>query len=630
MYPLNTHIMKRSFCSLLWTLTLLLPIFCLDSCTADVNLNDIDSKAEFDLNVAVPVGSMTVTINDILGTSGIEHLYIDTLDDQGVLVYKDTLSIKNNYHKIDLSQYISTTSLSMNVYDKLKNIPIMHDHKIMGNSSIPIQLDFPLVLKLSGINSNLANERLDSAQIKNASFVSTISSEDLPIKWEWIDKVAIELGDNFSRKAGNDIVVYTRGDGYGFDEQITTIIDEFSLCLMKEQNPVDYYDNALDSCSFVVHLHITIPTEAGEIYIPEDAAFHYELDVQFIDYHAVWGMFAPTGDLYSDNLLYLKDDIDSWSLFEESRLPFAAPTVELSMTTKVAGAMEITTDYLFLQEEDTGEKVYATFNGDTTFVHRFSEDEYLSLNSAIGDSAVISIHLDNTPERGHIDRLFSIKPDYLGYKAHLGFDTEETPQIRIVPFTDVDFDIAYSLPFSFNEGLYIHYKDTLADINLSKVTLDSLYASAQIVDTIKTGDVKLYLKVQNTIPVRIKGVLCCLDENGREIMDPLNPSQPFRLTDSDTILISAPEYTLDNGCWVMKEPGVVTNIVSLGKEQLDVLSDIRRICFAVILDNESLQYAYQQGNFNIKLSPEQEVKVSIGLTTEIDAILDFGGNDTTK
>lgn len=623
MYSLNTHIMKRSFYFLLWTQTLLLPI-CLNSCKADINLNDIDPKAELNLNMAVPIGSMSITISDLLETNNIEHLYIDSLDNKGVFVYKDTLRKRTSYHKIDLSQYISKTSLIMNVYDKLKNEPIMHDHKITGNSSSTIQLDFPLALKLNGINSDLANERLDSAQIKNASFVSTISSYNLPIKWEWIDKVALELGDNFSRKEGNNIVVYTRGERYGFGEDISIMIDEFSLCLMKEQNPTDYYNNVLDSCSFVIHFYITIPTEAGDIYIPEDAAFRYGLSVQFIDYHAVWGMFAPSKDIYNDNLVCLKDSINSWSIFEKSHLPFADPVMDLSMTTKVAGAMRLTTNYLFIQEEETGQKVYATFSGDTTFVKHLSKNEYLPLNSTIGDSAVTSIRLDKTPERGHIDRLFTIKPDYLGYKILMDFDVEETPQIRIVPSSDVNFDISYSLPFIFNEGLYIHYEDTLVNINLSKFTLDSLYASAQVIDTIKTGDVKLYLKIQNTIPVRIKGVLSCLDESSHEVMDPIDPNQPFRLTNSDTTYIVAPEYTLDSsGSWQIRTPGVVTNIASLKKEQLDALGTIRQIRFEAILDDESLQYAYQQGSFNVRLSEEQKVTVSIGLTTNVDAILDF-------
>ena len=67
---------------------------------------------------------------------------------------------------------------------------------------IPITLDFPFWLKLKDINSNIYDERLDSAMIINSYFTSKIGRTNLPLLESWVDKVEIELGQEFHRPAG--------------------------------------------------------------------------------------------------------------------------------------------------------------------------------------------------------------------------------------------------------------------------------------------------------------------------------------------------------------------------------------------------------------------------------------------
>ena len=93
-----------------------------NGCTADVDLDNIDTSVDVEANIATPIGSMTATIDDFVG-DGTWGIYIDTLEHEGVITFRDTFSIARDFHTLDLSKYISNTTLKMNVYDKLEGKP---------------------------------------------------------------------------------------------------------------------------------------------------------------------------------------------------------------------------------------------------------------------------------------------------------------------------------------------------------------------------------------------------------------------------------------------------------------------------------------------------------------------------
>ena len=253
-----------------------------NGCTADVDLDNIDTSVDVEANVATPIGSMTATIDDFVG-DGTWGIFIDTVNHEGVITFRDTFSIARDFHKLDLSKYISNTKISMNVYDKMEAKGVLANGQITGNGQT-IELEFPLTLKLKGINNNKDYQRIDSAMIKNAKFESSIGKAGgLPLEWDWIDKVVLHMDEkNFNREGGNDIVVYSKGDGYDYSKPIPSNIDEFTLNLMKDKHPSEpelYYGNAIDSCKFVIKMTMTIPQEAGVVTVPKGAGFEYRLRV---------------------------------------------------------------------------------------------------------------------------------------------------------------------------------------------------------------------------------------------------------------------------------------------------------------------------------------------------------------
>lgn len=603
----------------------------MQSCEADVDLNNVDTSIEVDANIATPVGSMHATLGDFVG-NGTWGIFAEG----GLLAFKDTFSIERKYHKLDLSQYISDTTLKMNVYEKLEVLPYFVDGKITGND-VQIPLTFPLTLKLNGINDDENYQRLDSALIKNASFVSNITAiGGLPLKWEWIDKVTIDLGAAFHRPAGNVVTVYEKGlsGGYGKDMQIN--VDEFSICLMENRKPAmpkDYWNNVVDSCKFEITMYVTIPKSADTITVPSTAAFQYDLGVQFIDYHAVWGMFEPSSDMSDENEIVIADEWGPWKDFQSAKLPFANPSVDLQITTQIAGALKLNGDYLYAKDENDV-AVYAEFEGGYPgFEYTFSKYEYLPLDSEIGASKTMHRLFDKTQEHGRIDKLFAIHPEKLGYKFSVDFDEVATPQIRITDNTSIHVDAVCTLPFEFNEGVVFDYSDTIKGIDLSMLNLDTLLADVDIIDTLENASATLALTFINDIPFQIKGVFTCLDENNNVIIDP-KTEKPFLITENDTVLIPSPKYTYSAGTSTWTPEAVkLTEMIHVDREDLPTLRAIKSIAFYALLDDKSLSDVFEQaadpkvGDFTTKLTEGEGLRIKIAVGANAEAILNFDSSD---
>lgn len=604
----------------------------MQGCEADVNLNDIDTDVKVEANLTIPIGTVKASLGDFVG-DGRFGIYVDSLENHGVLTFKETFSIESHFHQVDLSRYLSSAKLNMNIYNQLKASGLMLPGDNIVGTGVTIPMTFPLTMKLDGINKEVNDQRLDSAAIKNASFVSTIRPKgNLPIKWEWIDKVEINLGSAFHRPAGNTLVVYEKGKNYGFNQEIPINVDEFTLCLMKNKNldPTKkdewkkYLNNVVDSCSFDITMYINIPVSAGIINVPSTAALEYEIGVRFIDYHAIWGMFKPSSEMSAHAEDAIADYWSMWNSIPKLRIPLAKPSVDLAVTTQVAGALKIESQYLYTQN-NAGEKRNATFNGKETSEWNFTakdpitKEGYLPLNSNIGDTATMRITLDSDPARGHIDNLFSIRPDKVGYHFAVDFDEQKTPQLRITDNTFVRLDATCNVPMIFNEGLSIAYADTIRGIDLSSLNVDAYLDSLTFLDTLEEASAKLVVTFESTIPLDIKGKLTCFDANSNLIIDP-KTNKPLQLTDKEEILIVGPKQIFENHQW-HATPNQSVYVIEVDRDYLETLKQIKKIAFEAELNDESMHGAYEQGLFNAKLENDSYISAKIGVGATVEAVL---------
>ena len=607
------------------------------SCRADIDLQDIDTRSELELGLAMPIGSMRATVGDFLGNGQVSGIYVG---DNQVLYFRDTFNVTRTYHDVNLKEKVTNVTKHFNVYEELERQGKLEANGKVKDSEVgkQIKLEFPFTMQLNKINDDVSDERLDSALITNASFTSTIGKTNLPLNEKWVDKVEIVLGDEFKRKE-KSIIVCKKGE-FGYDKSIPLSVDQFVLNLMKRTTGLawnEYDSNVKKECNLQINFYFTIPG-GTTVNIPKTASYDYQLRVQFIKFEALWGYFKPSSDMRDADTVNIEDEWPKWHDLAKARLPFYDPSVKLSIKTTIAGDMIMYGDYIYAKSKRTNDSVYAEFGSQR--VHERIVDVktdpeigyYMDLDSKIGDSITYKyITFDKTDGKGRIDRLFAIRPDILGYKFHMGFNQQYTPQIRVLPSSDIKIFADLYAPFVFNKGLEASYIDTLTDINLSKLSLDSLSTSVEMIDTIKTAALKLVLAFENKLPVRVRGKVRFMDENGKEIMDPKDKTKPLRIAQQDTLLIAAPEVKFEQGRSYIGEPGRSVFTVEMDKEHWDTFTAIKQMEFYAELDAEDMNPAYDKDpEYHVQITAEDNLKVNIGVTAQTDAVFKFASNESEK
>ena len=601
------------------------------ACHSDLNLKDIDTTAQAEMGIALHVGSVRAKLGNFVGY--VDGLYVDSAKG-GVITWRDTFPDSREYHKFNMKDHITTKKLDLKVYENAYAAGLIGENgKIQGNDNIQIPLTFELPLTLKDINKELGKERLDSALIENARFTSKINKTDLPLEWDWIDEVVLVLGNSVYRPAGNTMTVYRKGDGGGYGQKINTNVDDFSICLMKNRNMkgksyIEYEQNVDSAVVFKVIFKFTVPTSAGEITIPKTAQFNYNLEVEFIDYKAIWGFFDPSKDMISKNVeVDLSNSWKSISFLKDASTPFSDPKIDVQIRTTIAGAMTIEGNHVYTINKD-GDSIYATFKGKRKRPMEI-QDDYLDPDpkiDPIGTYSYMSIPFDSSSARGRIDQLFKNMPQKIGYDFAVGFSSDRTPQLRITPDTRVSINAICTLPLKFRDGLFVNYSDTIKDVNLSQVSIDSLLREVEFIDTLRASDVNLYVTALNEIPLTVKAVFKYLDEFDQPIKDPKDPSKLFNPFTEDTLHIAPPRYEKNSfGGWSPADGGRGKTLftAAMTKEKLDVLPKIKKIVYTVIIDNDALNYAFKQGLNEVPLTEQQRLELSIGITAHVDAIMNL-------
>ncbi len=623
--------MKKQY---LFCLSILFAACVLNSCKEDIDLKQIDTKAEVEMGLAIPMGSMTATLGDFLGHGEVDGIYVG---DDKLLYFRDTFDISRRFHDVDLASKITDFGPKhFNVYDKLQEMGFLDGSGKVTIEGTPITLDFPFWLKLQGINNNIYDERLDSASIINATFTSMVGQTNLPLSENWVSSVSMELGTEFHRATGKNVNICGAGE-FAYGKRIPITVDRFVLDMMKDHNITDwkaYPSNVKDSCQMHIKFTFTIPV-GSNITIPNNASYDYSLNVKFIDYEAIWGFFRPSADMRDASIFNIAEEWSGWNAFKRATLPFHDPKVNVMIGHTITGIMNVHGEYIYAKNNDTQDSIFAYFNTARTDIHREvnfdRSDQYLPITSTIGDSIHNVVLFDKDTYRGQIDKMFTIKPDVLGYKFFIDFDSVRTPQIRVLPDTRIKVAADLWAPFAFNEGVEANYVDTTKDVNLSKYSLDSLTANVDYIDTIKTSNVKVVLAIENRIPLAMRGVVYFYDQNMNVVMDPKDPTKPLRVSDTDTLFINPPQYEFKAGVSSITEPGKTIYTLDVEKKHFDTLTKIKNIRYFVELDDRDMNDEYKQDpNFLIKLNAEDQLKMKIGISTNLDAVFNFNSKEEKK
>ena len=615
-------------------LLFILSIGCLlIGCRSDLDLANVDKKAQLEMGVAFPLGNVKVTLSDFMGN--IEKVYVDGY---GVIAYRDTFSVGKSFHEVNLAERISTDTFSVDVMDKFAGLPI-----IGGVLNLPypfsFALDFDMPIVLTGFNDQLSNERLDSVWIETSSFSTKLLTENFDINWNWIDSIVLDLGSQITCDNGDTSKIVFRANSGQMDPMsnvINTNIDHFTLDMIKNHSIPNPEGNVVNSSSFRAHVHITIPANEP-LALSTASKLKYRLSVNFITFKAIWGYFKPSDDMDVESVMEFGDSWKSVGFLQHGHMPFSNPEIKVDIKTQIAGTMMIRDCYLFA-EDSADHRTHALFgehDGDTILPNVNLEGLALDTDpkkSPIGTYCDRYAIFNREEKKGQIHRLFGSIPSRIGYKFSVDFDKQFYPyQARLTPNDSIHIDMISTLPMTFSNGLEFHFNDTTAETNLSQFTVDSLLNGLLVVDTIRQSNLKVFMKAKNDMPLSLSLAIRCLDKNGDVIMDPDDNTKPFLLFEQDTTRIEAADFSVTVNpydhveSWELKKPTVTLMTADLDKKRMNMLPQVNKLVYIAAIDDKSTAKAHAEGYNNLSLKNNYSVTLSVGISANIDAIVDLGG-----
>lgn len=573
-------------------------IFCcsllLHSCNADVDLNNIDTSTSVKASLALPIGSIRAELGDFIGDTTISNIGIK----DSCYIYRDTFKTTRPFHPIDLSSYISDAHSSMNIRRHL----IMKHPELAALPFIPIPadtsfyIDFVMPFKFDGINDDLENQRMDSAIIAQASFISNIKTEGFSsLSWDEIQRVEILLNPQTFRRPSMSLDVPVKG--YGFDSDIPINVDDFHLIMMKDPQGEPSYQNIIDSTFFTLRFHFR--TKQSHI-ITDDAAITYTMQINFIEYHAIFGYFKASNKMRDERYdVPFTEFWEDWGLLDGFILPVREPSVFIGVDHTMAIPLLVDLQTLSIKSKE-GEERFVTFDG--------SKQKQVKLPPRIQVTDPLTMHAYDTikigyaPADGNLKDIMTIHPDFLSYSYNVDADTTYTDmkQYRIVDDSDIHLSIGVDIPFKFNPGTKLFYGETITGINIEPYDLDSLIEEVEIIDTINDAKLILFLTMENYIPFAVTGTFEFLDEAGVVI--------PFEGVDS--ITLSYP--TVSN--YIATEPGKYSLEIPVSREELDKISSIKAIKYYLTLGDNTEP---------VDLKTSAALKIYIGVKADVDAVLNF-------
>ena len=280
-------------------------------CHSSLKLDNIDPTAQLDMGLALKVATVTATLGDFIDQSEDLYIYKDSTSGGSpkmVVAWRHAYPDEKDYHVIDFVQYLPEMSKPMNVYDQMQAKGLIGPDGKITPDGRQITLDFDMEFKLNGINEQgTSNDnRIDSAYIDYAQFISSIQRNNLPLEWQWIDSVVLDMGDQI--ECANKVrTVYRRGDAADYGTPLETNLNKLKIMLMKNRNIRPEISNVYTGCQMKVHFMFTIPQSAGEIVIPNTAAFQYNIKLADAKWQAIWGYFTPSKDMHSDERVDMDD-----------------------------------------------------------------------------------------------------------------------------------------------------------------------------------------------------------------------------------------------------------------------------------------------------------------------------------
>ena len=555
------------------------------ACDPKIDFDNIDPSVKAEMGIALPVGEFGITLGDLIPTNE----GVLSVNEQGVYQLSAGFDFSQTIDDIDVSQYAATTEKTLFISESLNNLPA-----IAGPLTLP--LEFELKMGMDGVNQTLQDERIDSMRLTSATLIADIN-QNFGLSANHIQKAELILSDDFHRAAGNTIdLPFT-----SFNTPTNITLDNFSINFVKDPTLPASDDNVKDTITLT--LRLTVNLAAGEmITLNTNSKFTVNVTVRINDYEAVYGRLVSNTEVGIQDCLELSEMWEGFSNLQNFHLNLYDPTISFDLTTSIGTPIRFHLTEFKSENQDGTEVRYAQFNGSNEY--EVSLPNYVKVTDSYDQTATNTIVFNR--ENGNIGRLFEISPYRFCY--NLGFIPEArngSDQQRIVKGRNFfKANINMTLPFAFDEGVSLEYKDTIP-VDFSAVNLDSLLEEVEFIDNVEIRQLHLVLGLQNTLPFDVDASFAFLNANKQDL--------DIRPTEDGAIHIAGPKEYGSNG----PIPGVGNTELVVNDEMVDKLKDVRYLVFNISAKDP------QSNLYPLTLEPENGLKIKIALAADVAAYMNL-------
>lgn len=555
------------------------------ACDPKIDFDNIDPSVKAEMGIALPVGEFGITLGDLIPTNE----GILSVNEQGVYQLSAGFDFSQTIDDIDVSQYAATTEKTLFISESLPNLPA-----IAGPLTLP--LEFELKMGMDGVNQTLQDERIDSMRLTSATLIANID-QNFGLSANHIQKAELILSDDFHRAAGNTIdLPFT-----SFNTPTNIVLDNFSINFLKDPTLPAADDNVKDTIT--LKLRLTLNLAAGEmITLNTNSKFTVNVTVRINDYEAVYGRLVSNTEVDIQDCLELSEMWEGFSNLQNFHLNLYDPTISFDLTTSIGTPIRFHLTEFKSENQDGTDVRYAQFNGSNEY--EVSLPNYVKVTDSYDQTATNTIVFNR--ENGNIGRLFEISPYRFCY--NLGFIPEArngSDQQRIVKGRNFfQATVKMTLPFAFDEGVSLEYKDTIP-VDFSAVNLDSLLEEVEFIDNVEIRQLHLVLGLQNTLPFDVDASFAFLNANKQDL--------DIRPTEDGAIHIAGPKEYGSNG----PIPGVGNTELVVNDEMVDKLKDVRYLVFNISAKDP------QSNLYPLTLEPENGLKIKIALTADVAAYMNL-------
>ncbi len=469
--------MKRLLLFML-LITPMLLMLSVTSCTK-IDIDNIDENIDYGTALAIPVGTVNMTLGDMLARLEIDELKTDS-SNQGIILF---IEEEPHYQSYEYAEGEFTAGEKVEDYFYLKNtdgirevfeeIPSHITDLTLPEGKYPFQFD---TLYHFGYNEHDINDRIirvDSIIARSANIDMEMVVSGLEITPETPLDIIIEI-PNITDNAHNSVQFRMTEQSQKFSKKI----DHFTVAFFDDLNSVDMI------YKFVYHHN-------GEKIIKRDAIIDYTTEFNIIDYDVLFGYFYDVDPITNDNISFdIPTDFFNISEFKDNRLLFHNPEIGFRIKSDIGIPVTLRVDSVFSTDAN-GQKHYAEFETGNYYEH----DVAHALQ--VGEVIVEDIVFDR--ENGKTNKLFEAIPETFHYKWSVKVPyTDESNEYFVLHPINLWFEMYGKLPFSFDAGSHFSYLDTL-DFNISNDGEET----NSIIDGIDIEDLNLHLDIINSFPVNL-------------------------------------------------------------------------------------------------------------------------------